>query len=291
MYIVDFFGKTNVGLRRKNNEDTFCAQPELGFYLVADGMGGAAAGEFASGIFADTAMRVFSNLSDSPEVGKEPGDGWDQMTVELCGNPCMESDEFVANESEDDHTRKIFKNRVFRTHQETVNLIQRSFDLANENILAHVRKNTQHEGMGCTAELMALSVDGFALGHVGDSRSYLYRDGVLHQLTKDHSLIQNQIDQGFITESEAWNHPLRNIISRAIGIKPELSPDIISGRVFPGDQFLFCSDGLTDLVQDDLILENLSSSASVRHKVETLIQLANSAGGKDNITVVISIIL
>ena len=236
---INFIGKSDSGLKRTNNEDCFMVRSELGFCLVADGMGGAAAGEIASRIFAETTLELFSSSAG-------------------------------------------------RSEKETIELVQRAFNFANERILSHVKKNPHHKGMGCTAELMAFSDKGFVIGHMGDSRTYCLRDGQLKQLTQDHSLVQNQIEQGLITPAEARNHPLRNVILRAVGIKKKLALDLVRGITFSGDLFLLCSDGLSDMVDDNQIRNILFSTAPLLQKVEKLIESANAAGGYDNITVVLA---
>jgi len=128
------------------------------------------------------------------------------------------------------------------------------------------------------------------IGHVGDSRTYLYRNKELEQLTKDHSLVQEQIDQGLIKPEQAMTHPMRNIILRAVGVKEGVAPDILKGENKSGDLFLLCSDGLTDMVADAAILEVLSLPGTLSHKTDKLIESAKSAGGNDNITVVLSIV-
>lgn len=238
MIRITFSGKSDIGLKRTGNEDTFIINPELDFCLVSDGMGGAAAGELASRIFAETATEVFS------------GSG-------------------------------------IRSGEQTRELVRKAFNLANKRILDHTENNPVHKGMGCTAELLAFFEDGFALGHIGDSRTYRVRNGHLKQLTRDHSLVQDQLDQGLITQSEARNHHLRNVILKAVGVSETLVLDILSGRDFDHDVFLLCSDGLTDMVPDPLIMEVLSSKSTLDQKVAHLIQSANSAGGLDNITVVL----
>lgn len=236
---IHYSGKSDTGLVRRNNEDTFEVRQEAGFCLVADGMGGAAAGELASHIFAESTLEVFLNYEDPSE-------------------------------------------------QNAVENVKKAFRMANEKILAHVSRNPLHQGMGCTAELIVFSDRGFILGHMGDSRTYRVRNGLLKQLTKDHSLVQDQIDQGVITSEEARNHSLRNVILRAVGIEESLALDIIRGKTYPSDIFLLCSDGLTDMLEDDVIGHVLKSAGSLSQKTEKLIELAKSAGGKDNITVVLS---
>lgn len=236
---INCYGKSDTGLFRQNNEDTFVVDPDSGFCLVADGMGGAAAGELASRIFAEAAREVFLDYK----------------------NPSGE---------------KALEN------------IQNTFRLANQNILDHVSQNPDHAGMGCTAELIAFFDGGFILGHMGDSRTYLVRKGLLKQLTKDHSFVQSQIDQGMLTRQQARNHSLRNVILRAVGTEKNLALDTRRGQLYPGDLFLLCSDGLTDMIDDDVIGRILTSAETLVHKTEKLIELANFAGGKDNITVVLS---
>ncbi len=139
--------------------------------------------------------------------------------------------------------------------------------------------------MGCTAELLALHSSGFVLGHIGDSRTYRLRQTILTQLTVDHSLVQQQIDQGLINQEQARNHPMKNVILRAVGINDQLAVDIIQGQVVSGDLFLLCTDGLSDMIDDHQIQAILSLEASLTDKAARLVDLANVAGGRDNITV------
>ena len=115
-----------------------------------------------------------------------------------------------------------------------------------------------------------------------------FRQGILKQLTKDHSLVQDQIDQGLITEEQARSHSMRNVILRAVGVRPSPALDTLRGPIFQGDLFLLCSDGLTDMIEDSEISQVLSLEGDVSLKIEHLIDLAKKAGGKDNITVVLA---
>ncbi|MBT8372930.1 MAG: protein phosphatase 2C domain-containing protein, partial [Deltaproteobacteria bacterium] len=153
-----YSGKTDVGLKRKNNEDAFVLSPELNFCLVADGMGGAAAGEVASTIFAETAREIFSGNTD-------------------------------------------------RSEKEIIHRVQKAFNFANQKIQKDVIRNPDHRGMGCTAELLAFSDEGFVLGHIGDSRTYRLRNRQLEQLTQDHTLVQQQIEEGLISPDRIKDHP------------------------------------------------------------------------------------
>ena len=235
---LNFAAKSDIGLKRSNNEDTSIARPELGFFSVADGMGGAAAGEIASRIFVDTAFEVFS----APQEGSE---------------------------------------------EETFDRIKRVFSLSNERILDHVGTHEAHKGMGCTAELIAFAHESFFVGHMGDSRTYRLRNGQLRQLTRDHSLVQDQIEHGLISERDARRNPYRNVILRAVGAGKTLALDTINGKVVPNDTFLICTDGLTNMVNDALIQEVLTLRIPLDQKTERLIDLAKDAGGYDNITVLL----
>ena len=229
---------TDVGLRRTNNEDASLALPELGLFALSDGMGGAAAGEIASGYFIDT-------------------------------------------------VRDIFINQNHESEEKICTLVQEAFRLSNQRIISHALLHPADQGMGCTGELLVFYADRYLIGHVGDSRIYLFRGGKLRQITKDHSLVQLQVDQGLITAEEARMHPMKNIILRALGNNPALSLDIIKGSAQHNDVFLLCSDGLSDMVADTIIQNTLASTQSIENKVQSLINSANSAGGKDNITVIL----
>jgi serine/threonine protein phosphatase PrpC len=233
-----FAGKTDIGLKRENNEDAFSLNPELDFCLVADGMGGAAAGEVASKIFAEAAFEIFSN-----------------------------------------NTSRSEKEILYRVHQ--------TYSHANQKILEHVTHHPDHQGMGCTAELLAFFDEGFILGHIGDSRTYRLSNGQLEQLSQDHTLVQQQLQEGLISADQIKHHPMRNLILRAVGIKEELTIDLLKGKSCPEDLFLLCSDGLTDMISDDQSQDILCADIHVHRKAEELIETAKAAGGHDNITVVL----
>lgn len=233
-----FTGKTDMGLKRQNNEDVFLVNPELDFCLAADGMGGAAAGEVASEIFAKATLEIFS-----------------------------------ANRN--------------RSEKDTLYQVQKAYSTANKTILEHVFAHPDHRGMGCTAELLAFFEESFILGHIGDSRTYRLRNGVLEQLTDDHTLVQRQFQEGLISEDEIRHHAMRHVIFRAVGIKEEMTIDLLTGKTHPADLFLLCSDGLTDMVEDDQIQDILCADTDINRKTDSLIESAKVAGGLDNITVVL----
>ncbi|MDX1708519.1 MAG: protein phosphatase 2C domain-containing protein, partial [Desulfobacterales bacterium] len=155
-----FAGKTDVGLRRQNNEDVFLVSPQLDFCLAADGMGGAAAGEVASEIFAKAAHETFAGNRN-------------------------------------------------RSEKETLYSVQKAYSNANEKMIAHIIAHPDHKGMGCTADLLAFFEENFILGHIGDSRTYRLRNGELEQLTEDHTLVQQQLREGLISEDDIRHHPMR----------------------------------------------------------------------------------
>lgn len=237
MLRVECFGVSDVGLVRSDNEDAFLVREDLGFVALADGMGGAAAGELASKYFVDAAEEVFSCASD--------------------GSP--------------DITRRLHE----------------TFELANKKILHHTSVTPAHSGMGCTAEILAFYDDVFAVAHVGDSRTYQFRDLSLRLLTRDQSFVQRLLDTGQISAEEALTHPMRHVILSAVGQEQGMDVEMINGAILPGDIFLLCSDGLTDMAPDTLISEILSSSSDLETKAAELIGAAKYAGGLDNVTVVL----
>ncbi len=230
--------RSDIGLRRSSNEDACLADSDAGCFLVADGMGGAAAGEVASGLFVRTAADL------------------------IYSDPSRSEDLAVAQ-------------------------VKNVFSTANEAILRHVEQNPAHAGMGCTAELLLLHTGGFVLGHIGDSRTYRLRGGSLRLLTHDHSLVQQQVDQGIISADEARHHRMRNVILRAVGTREELAVDIIRGPVLAADLFLLCTDGFSDMVDDGKIRDILRRREPLPDKVNYCIEEAKGGGGLDNITVVL----
>jgi protein phosphatase len=238
IFPTDSCGRTDVGLRRNNNEDIFHTSTESDYFLVSDGMGGAAAGEIASRTFLNAANRVIAENSS-------------------------------------------------RSEEQAVTLVKKVFAAAHEEIREKANQNPAYKGMGCTAELLVFHTDGFVLGHIGDSRTYRLRQDVLKQLTKDHSLVQEQINMGIITSEQARHHKMRNIILRALGINEEIALDVVKGKLYPGDLFLLCSDGLTDMISDDSIASILNKATTLPQKALQLINEAKNAGGLDNVTVVL----
>ena len=242
MIRIESCGRTDVGLVRSNNEDAFVSAPGPGVLALADGMGGAASGEVASGIFADTVREMLTVMPPS-------------------------------------------------SVEEAEELVRGTFLLANQRIRDLATRVPEHKEMGCTGELVLFIDDRYVVGHVGDSRVYLSRGGRLRQVTKDHSFVQEQVDQGLLTPRQAKAHPYRHVILRAIGIHDVLPVDIVSGKAHPDDLFLLCSDGLSDMVGDSLIEERLASDLPLGEKADLLVRDACDAGGHDNVTVVLGLVL
>lgn len=187
--------------------------------------------------------------------------------------------------------QEIFENSAVPDADAAADLVAESFRVANGRIYGKAMKDPRHRGMGCTAEVIVFHDSGYVLGHVGDSRSYLFRQGVLSQVTKDHSLVQEHVDNGIITPSEAKNHAFKNLILRAVGVEETLAMDLLRGDHRPGDLFLLCSDGLSDMMDDEGIQAVLDSRSTISEKADRLVEMAKIAGGRDNITVVVCEVL
>ena len=165
--------------------------------------------------------------------------------------------------------------------------IARALRDANRAVYERTRTERDKLGMGSTVSALLLSETKFVVAHVGDSRIYLVRDGQMSQLTKDHSLVQEQVDAGLLTPEQARRHPQSNVITRCIGMADEIEPDVFDGEARVGDAFLLASDGLTGMVDDRRIQQLLMSKAKPERIVDALIQEANVNGGNDNITAVV----
>lgn len=190
----------------------------------------------------------------------------------------------VASELFIETVKEDFAGWPIRSVEESKKRVRDSFTKANSAILKESFLKPYLKGMGCTAELLLLTRDAFVLGHVGDSRTYRLRSGHLSQLTKDHSLVQQQVDEGIITEKERKNSMVKNVLLRAVGNTMELTIDMYTGDIMSQDIYLLCSDGLHNMVSDQEILAVLSYDGPLELRTQMLINMANDAGGKDNIT-------
>ena len=232
MSVVRTASLTDPGRRRRHNEDAFVCEPPL--FAIADGMGGAQAGELASRLAAAV-------------VGRADADG--------------------------------------RTGRE---LVVGLIEDANRSVYERASGDESVSGMGTTMTVALAEDDHVWIGHVGDSRAYLLRDGSLEQLTDDHSLVAELVRSGRLAPDEAGNHPHRSVITRALGTDAEVAVDVIAVQTKPGDVFVLCSDGLSSMVGDDAIRHVLEKHADdLDEAARVLVDAANAAGGEDNITVVL----
>jgi serine/threonine protein phosphatase PrpC len=255
LYPFTYAMLTHTGRVRKGNEDTVAAARELGAFVVCDGMGGAAAGEVASRVASEAFLK-----SLAPVRGQAPRRATPDVRLEVA-------------------TRA-----------------------ANDAVYRHSRRSIQLHGMGTTLVGLLLEVDEkfpgrptLTLVHVGDSRCYRYRDGMLTLLTQDHSLVEEHVRLGEMTPAEAAVHPMRNIITRAIGSQPVVEPEISRLDPVANDLYLLASDGLTRELTDtdiaQILVRAVSKAADGRPNLEsltqTLVDEANDAGGGDNISVLL----
>jgi protein phosphatase len=257
---VSVFGKTDLGLTREHNEDTFLVadlsagnanlQPDVrshevgprgSLFMVADGMGGAAAGELASAMAADS---IYRHLSTA----------W-------------------AEDAEVSAARFAYR-------------MKEAVELANQQIYAYAREHPDVRGMGTTVTAAGVFGDELYITQIGDSRGYLIRNGETFQLTRDQSLTQRLVDAGELTEEEAEQSERRNIILQALGPDPRVKVDLSRQRLRRGDILILCSDGLSGVVKREELSQMVAESADLPSLCSALIDLANERGGPDNVTVV-----
>jgi PPM family protein phosphatase len=229
--VVQLGHGTDPGRKRRRNEDDYVVEPPL--FAIADGMGGAQAGELASSLAAGA----------------------------------VRDDEGAAGSGE----------------RHVTELIQE----ANRRVYQRSSEDAAASGMGTTMTVALVEDGTVAFGHVGDSRAYRIRDGKLEQLTEDHSLVAELVRTGKLSPEEAETHPQRSVITRALGTDPDVDVDTFSIQTQPGDLFMLCSDGLTSMVEDEVILQTVEKNrGDLQAAAKALIRAANKGGGEDNITVV-----
>ncbi len=246
---IKTFGISDVGKRRERNEDSYLIDEELQLVVVADGMGGHLGGEYASKLAVATIDDVIKNLDHDPDMTLQEG--------------------------------------VHLKKGDYVGYLRYAIQTASQNIFEKSMNDATLHGMGTTT-VAALFRDGKVyIANVGDSRAYRVRGSEIVQITRDHSLVGEQIRAGIISQDDARAHRLKNIITRSVGFQEEVDSDVDIRAVRSGDKFLMCSDGLSNLIADDEIREIVtqgSIDAACRH----LIDIANERGGDDNITVVLT---
>lgn len=181
-------------------------------------------------------------------------------------------------------TRWLSRSDVLKQADEFCRLLAISVDQANQEILRTAMANAGYKGMGTTVVVAVFHGDQLFLTHVGDSRCYRWRRGVLTQITKDHSVLQEQVDAGLMTVAHAALAPGRNLLTRALGVESRLPLEVRMHPVEAGDLYLMCSDGLTDMVDDASIASLLGQATDIAQRTSALIHLANAKGGRDNVT-------
>jgi protein phosphatase len=240
---VRWAAATHPGRRRASNEDAFCARPDLGLFVVADGMGGHVAGEVASRLAVDTIEAV---------VERGTAAAPDDRNCTLC-------------------ERRL----------------QEGFERAAQAIADQTTSNPRLRGMATTASAVLVSAGASAIAHVGDSRIYLLRDGVLQTLTHDHSWVAEQVMMGLMSATEAHQHPWRNVVTRALSASDPPQVDLSPLQLLPGDRLLISSDGLHGVIPEERLGVVLGGTDTLEGTCQQLIDDANDAGGPDNITTLI----
>ena len=244
---IEAFAWTDPGPVRENNEDNFFVDEDAGLFVVADGMGGHAAGEVASRVAVDTIRELLQGGIDPDET------------------------------------------RLDRQMQDPADVLRERLRYAMNQASARIRREAQlnpaYAGMGTTVAVLLIEGGHAHVAHVGDSRIYLMRDGALSRLTRDHTVVQQEIDAGRLTPELARQVPHRNYLTQSVGYHGPVEPDTATRPVQSGDVFILCSDGLTDPLDDPRIGE-LIRQTHPSDLAETLVNQAVAGGGEDNITVV-----
>ena len=247
---ISYQALTDVGRKRKGNEDSLFVNPEQNLFVVADGMGGHAAGEVASRVAVDAINEFVCLTGDDEEITWPYG-----------------LDETISYDG---------------------NRLKTAIRYANRKVMDATKEKSEYEGMATTVAAVLVDGDSANLGHVGDSRIYLVRDSQITQLTTDHSWVNEQIVSGVISADQARSHPLRNVVTRALGGKADLQVDMKVHVIEPGDILLLCSDGLTTMMADEEIAQAVAeASGDVEKAARALVAGANAKGGEDNITVLV----
>ncbi len=251
MSSVEAYGLTHTGLVRESNEDRIHLNEEDNLFVVADGMGGHAAGEVASGI----AVKAVN--------------------------------EFII------HTRRDRELTWPYAYDDSLsydgNRLQTAIRLANNRIREAVEEESEYQGMGSTMVSLLVTEDRSTIGSVGDSRVYRYRRDELELLTIDHSWVNEQLQEGMLTEEQAKTHPFRNVVTRALGSDSNVQVDIRSDGIEEGDCYLLCSDGLSGMIEEEQLAKMMAgvTGRGVEAICCELVEVANKNGGKDNISVIL----
>ena len=248
MVRVKACGLSDVGLTRVHNEDYFEIDPEHRLYIVADGMGGHSHGEVA-------AQLAVNSIRD-----------------------------FIHKTADKDTTWPFGMDNRLERH---TNLLKMAIRIAHDSVLRAISKDGSLYGMGTTVVGILLAGNVAAVAHVGDSRAYRLRNGRLDQLTQDHTWVNEQVVAGFLSKEQARSHPLKNVVTRALGGESDVLVDVREIEVRAGDVYLLCSDGLTGMLSDADIRDRLALNGSLHEICRRLVNDSNARGGIDNVTVVV----
>jgi protein phosphatase len=247
---ISYHALTDVGRKRKGNEDSHFVNPEQNLFVVADGMGGHAAGEIASRIAVESINEFICLTGGDEEITWPFG-----------------LDENISYDG---------------------NRLKTAIRFANKRVIEATREKTEYEGMATTVAAVLVDDSVANLGHVGDSRVYLFREGMVSQLTSDHSWVNEQLLSGVISADQARSHPLRNVVTRALGGKADLQVEMQVHEIEPGDLLMLCSDGLTTMLPDEEMGKLVEKAGDdLTQAAHSLVAAANSRGGEDNITVLL----
>ena len=243
-------GLTDQGLVREHNEDSIGSDPALGLLILADGMGGHKGGEVASAIAVDTVLATLKKTLPD-----------------------------IIHGQTDDRTGYSLESMA----------IESAIKQANTAIYQASHNNAQYEGMGTTIVVLLFYDNRVSIAHVGDSRLYRLREQKLEQLTRDHTLLQELVDRGLYTREEARQSLNKNLVTRAVGVNPTVEVDLLEDFGVPQDIYLLCSDGLTDMIDDQLIEDSiLNYRNNLARLANELVSQAKSHGGKDNISALLA---
>ncbi len=264
-------GQTDPGLARLHNEDAFRVDGDNGLYVVADGMGGHSHGEVASKIAVETIARTLRGPEPvrTTPIPLPPRAANSNTATPLPHNPSAVTQPGAGLRP---HSLRL-RDAIRRAHDAMLNAIRDDLSL---------------QGMGTTVAGLLVRDGIAAVAHVGDSRVYRLRGSEMRLLTRDHTWVNEQVMAGFLTEDQARTHPLRNVVTRALGGEAEVAVDVSEVELRKGDLYLICSDGLTTMLTDPEIKSRLASGKPLDEICRTLISAANERGGVDNITVVIA---
>jgi protein phosphatase len=247
---VEVAAKTDVGLKRTHNEDNYFLLDEDSLFIVADGMGGHSSGEVASKMATEAIAEFFQRTRDAEAT-------WPYKM---------------------DRNLSYVENRLVC-----------GIKLANHRIFSAATAELKFKGMGTTIVTLYFHDSKVIIGHVGDSRSYRVRSGEIRQITRDHSLLEDYKEaKPDMTEEEQRNFPHKNVITRALGMRDTVQVDVKGEELQDGDTFLLCSDGLSGMVPDPMMLEIVKNAPNLQAATEELIDAANRHGGIDNITAVLA---